>query len=347
MPKTKEPTKKEQSATAEAVPAENHEDVELSVLEPAKIVDDQIIFTKAHLQLIKTQIAKDASKEEYDLFMMMARRMRLDPLLKQIYFIKYGNNVSYVTSIDSYRIIAHRTETFAGVDLPVYEYDKAGKVTHASITVYKLVQGVRSAFSAKVKFSEYTTNKNQWLSKPETMIAKVAEAHALRKAFPNDLAGVYTQDEMDQATILEERTANDAITVHAAPAKKVEYPPLTEAQGKNIRALLVSKDVLVSDVKKYCLNTYKRELKNIDTRQADNLIKQLKAKPDRPKVQEAEVVQEDEYPPMDAPDTAKLADEVDQGMSGTAGTGGDMEPEQTDGESGEGGQGQGSDDIPF
>lgn len=168
-------------------------------IQPAEIVNDQIVFTPKHLSLIKNQIAKDATPDEFNMFLMMAYRTRLDPLMNQLYFIKYSNSKpSYVTSIDGYRIVAHRTGLFAGVDEPKYEYQHE-ELSHCSITVYKLVDGKPYPFSAKVRLDEYDTGKNQWAQRKETMIAKVAEAHALRKAFPNDLSGIYTQDEMEQA----------------------------------------------------------------------------------------------------------------------------------------------------
>jgi len=53
-------------------------------------------------------------------------------------------------------------------------------------------------FTAQVDFKEYTKGRDLWLSKPRTMISKVAEMHALRKACPDDLAGLYGEDEFAQ-----------------------------------------------------------------------------------------------------------------------------------------------------
>lgn len=236
-------------------------------LTPATIdKSGQLVFTDKHLALIKNNIAKDATKEEFELFIMMARRTRLDPIMRQLHFIKYGSNVSYVTSIDGYRIIAHRTNDFAGVDEPNFEYE--GKLlTHCSITVYKLVQGVRCGFSAKVKFSEYNTGKQNWAKMPETMIAKVAEAHALRKAFPNDLSGVYTQDEMDQAE-------------HGrAPVAKPE-PLMTKVQVEKIVELLDRKGKTKEQLQAFIKKAFNKVSKEVTVKEANQIIAQLAKFPD-------------------------------------------------------------------
>lgn len=246
-------------------PAGDEKAKQLDVIEPPRIQNNQIVFTPKHLDLIKTQIAKDATPEELQLFMMMSYRTRLDPLMKQLYFIKYGGKVNYVTSIDGYRIIAHRTGDFAGVDEPKFDYDEKGQLTHCSITVYKIVQGVRCGFSAKVKFSEYNTRQNNWLKMPETMIAKVAEAHALRKAFPNDLSGIYTQDEMDQASESQK----------PAPEQRI-----TKAQFDKIKQLLELKEV-ESDTFKRLAGAYKRpSIGKLSMRQAGHFISELQKLPD-------------------------------------------------------------------
>lgn len=274
------------------------EDQSLSVVEQAAIdPNGQIIFTPKHLQLIKDQIAPNSTKEEFELFIMMARRSRLDPLLKQLYFIKYGNSApSYVTSIDSYRIIAHRTGSFAGVDLPEFTYDKQGKITHCSITVYKLVQGQRFGFSAKVKFSEYTTGKNQWLSKPETMIAKVAEAHAHRKAFPQDLAGIYTTDEMEQA----------GVTIDGRSGKVVHQPSIkrvSQEQVDEIKVLLEKKGYTMDRLKEYIQKRFKKTtFADVTYKEAEEVIKKLNSFPDVPSL--------DADPIMDATTPTVSTDDV-------------------------------------
>ncbi len=278
---TKKDKKQEELETAKAVLEAETND--LQVLEPAEIKDGQIIFTHKHLELIKNQIAPTATPEEYDLFIMMARRTRLDPLLKQLYFIKYGTQVSYVTSIDSYRIIAHRTGTFVGVDEPIFTYDSKGLLTHCMVTVYKLINNERYAFSAKVKFSEYNTGKNQWQSKPETMIAKVAEAHALRKAFPQDLSGVYTLDEMEQA--------DKQNKVLPAQTEKPVTMISTKQHGE-ILELLGQKGKTQADLLRFIKAGWKVEkVSNLTARQANTVIMKLSEMPDL-----------EEVPSVDEPD---------------------------------------------
>lgn len=247
-------------------PLKSAETTAIETVQPAEIdkKTGQLILTEKHIELIKTQIASNATPQEFDLFMMMAYRTRLDPLMKQLYFIKYGSKVSYVTSIDGYRIIAHRTGDFAGVDEPKYEYDKNGKVTHCTITVYKLVRGVKCSFTAKVKFDEYTTNRDNWVKLAETMIAKVAEAHALRKAFPQDLSGIYTTDEMEQAKRDENKPSK--------PAPKM----ITKPQIKKINELMKQKDVSVQKLKEVVSGDYKKKsVGDLTMKQAGHLISRM------------------------------------------------------------------------
>lgn len=234
----------ENFAKVQLVEPDQGQSTEIETVQPAEIdpKTGQLILTAKHRQLIKDQIAPDATKEELELFFMMAFRTRLDPLLKQLYFIKYGTNVSYVTSIDGYRIIAHRTGLFAGVTEPKYDYDSKGLVTHCSVAVLKMVGVEKCEFAAKVKFSEYNTGKNLWSKMPETMIAKVAEAHALRKAFPQDLSGIYTTDEMDQAT-------NQSKPVATQTPQKPKVEMITRGQALMIKELVEDEQLNLEELR--------------------------------------------------------------------------------------------------
>lgn len=123
-----------------------------------------------------------------------------DFLKKDVYAIPYSTGYSLITSIDHSRKLAMRSGQ-TGKEAPIYTYNEKGKVDSCTVTVHKKIDGVIGDFTATVYFEEYTTGKNQWASKPRTMIAKVAEMHALRMAFPEELAKTYVQEEMEQPKV--------------------------------------------------------------------------------------------------------------------------------------------------
>lgn len=171
----------------------------------------EINFNEDQVKLIKTQIAPQANDNELKLFLYQAKRTGLDPLTRQIYCIhrnskdEKGNwikKMTIQTSIDGFRVIAERSGDYAGQDEPVF-VEEEGKLTACKVTVYRFRGDVRYPAAVGVAyFKEYCqTDKNgnvtgMWLKMPRIMLAKVAEALALRKAYPQDLSGLYTGDEI-------------------------------------------------------------------------------------------------------------------------------------------------------
>ncbi len=158
-------------------------------------------ITPAQVDLIKSQIAVGATNDELDLFLHVADKSGLDPLSKQIYFIKRSGKMTIQTAIDGFRSIADRTGQYISSEEPIFE-EIGNNPVKATVTVGKVVQGVIGKFTASARWSEYYPGKSQgfmWDKMPHTMLGKCAEALALRKAFPSQLSGLYTGDEMAQA----------------------------------------------------------------------------------------------------------------------------------------------------
>lgn len=185
-------------------------DSAVAVLSPSEIL--------AGLQTVQSVLAPDLSPEELKLFAMVANRSGLDPFAKQIYAVKRKGRVTFQTGIDGYRSIAARTGMYDGQDEPEYgppcpcnDNRPAGHPEFATVRVYR--KGVTRAIAATAYWHEYKPDAGErgngdvmWTRMPRVMIAKVAEALALRKAFPYDPerrqgigADVYTADEMAQA----------------------------------------------------------------------------------------------------------------------------------------------------
>lgn len=127
-----------------------------------------------------------------------------DFLEKNVYAIPFSGGYSLVTSIDYARKIGMRSGV-VGTSAPTYE-EKDGQIISCTVTVKRKVDDYVGEYSATVFFNEYNTKKNQWVTKPRTMIAKVAEMHALRKACPEALSQSYSEDEMGEIKTIEAET---------------------------------------------------------------------------------------------------------------------------------------------
>lgn len=157
------------------------------------------------------------------------------------------------------RITAFRTGQMAGQDEPVFGNTVAFKGIEAPewcrVTVYRFINGERCAFSHTEYFSEAcaTTRdgslNSMWRKRPRGQLAKCAEAGALRKAFPDELGGVITADEVNEEPINQHGAATpdsgttviDTQSVELITPEQIkEIENLIEVTGSNLMGLLAA-----------------------------------------------------------------------------------------------------------
>jgi phage recombination protein Bet len=180
------------------------------------------LWTPEQTQLISTTIAPGCSADELRLFAYACQRTGLDPFSKQIYAIKRGGKMTIQAGIDGLRSIAERTgqldgsETFwCGEDGQWQDVWLSSKPPAAAKTIiYR--KGAAHPFVGVARFADYNAGQGLWSKMGAAMIAKCSEALALRKAFPADLSGVYSTDEMQQAET--DTVQPVTVTAEAAPA---------------------------------------------------------------------------------------------------------------------------------
>ncbi len=206
------------------------------------------------LQLIRRTIAKDATTEEFEIFIEVCKRQGLDPFKRQHYLIVYNKDnadkrqVAYITGIDGYRSIAKRSGNYRPDNAePDIEYDESAicpetnpkgiikaivKVFQYAIDGWYPILGIarwsefvpvleekewievkdkdgKPVLQTEGKWSgrpkrelrptgkKYLNNQN-WLKMPHIMLAKCAEAQALRKGWPEEMGGLYIEEEMQR-----------------------------------------------------------------------------------------------------------------------------------------------------
>lgn len=214
-----------------------------------------LVFDSEQTRLLKTTILdSSATNDELQLFCLICQKTGLDPFSRQIYGIRRKGKMTFQTSIDGYRLIADRTEKYAGNDEPIfdeglnlYQHLTSGRKfpTTATITVWKLCGGQLCPFSASAAWTQYAqffngTLGEVWAKMPHVMLAKCAEALALRKAFPAELSGMYTHEEMPATN-----DNRDEITTQQAVTPK-QQAPITIPNKQELELLQPVQQTLVN-----------------------------------------------------------------------------------------------------
>lgn len=204
------------------------------------------------VKLLKDTFCKGSTDQEFMLFIHACERTKLDPFMRQIHAVKRWDStlkresMTIQTGIDGYRLIAERTGCYSPGREPSYTYDPNGNLESATVYVKKMTKdGTWHEVAATAFFDEYCQRNREnkpigmWQKMARNQLAKCAETLCLRKAFPAELSGIYTREEMEQAEVA---------TVEPVQAAE----PITEDEARNLQDLLAQCDeTYVQNVQNY------------------------------------------------------------------------------------------------
>jgi len=202
----------------------------------------KLFFSEDEKRVIIETVARKLSVSQVKIFFYNCQALGLNPMLNEICAVSYSDkNGNKTLSIqvmrDGFLTIAHRSGKFAGLESGV-KTDDDGKILFGWAKVYH--KDFSQPVYQEADFSEYNCpekggKKTLWYSKPKTMIKKVAESMALRKAF--NVSGVYAAEEMDNEIEVAGELATPSVEIVGGDK------PATEIQIKSIKALMKAKGI--------------------------------------------------------------------------------------------------------
>ncbi len=197
-------------------------------------------------KILMNSVFKNLTEDEVLVAYRLAKRRNLDIEARQIYFVPYKDSQGHrsvipQTSIDGLRLIAARTKSYGGqvnpkltvrlkdgskqvIDHEDYDPSEIKELISATISIInKDFPQPQKATALLKSYARTYNNKLQglWESKTDVMLLKCAESLALRKAFPQDLGGIYSNEEMDQA-----KNDIEAVNVNFSTIETTQQPTL-------------------------------------------------------------------------------------------------------------------------
>jgi phage recombination protein Bet len=248
---------------------------------------------KEKLELLRDTYCKGATHQEFMLFVHACERTKLDPFMRQIHAVKRWDStlrreaMTIQTGIDGYRLIAERTGCYSPGREPSYTYDANGHLESATAYVKKMTKdGTWHEVAATAFFDEYCQRNKEnkpiamWQKMARNQLAKCAEALCLRKAFPAELSGIYTKEEMEQAEVVTVEIPGDSEQVVDLPKNE----PINDDEVKYLQdSLNQCEEMYVRNVESYYqkefgINSWKDLPKAQYTRLLNNINKKLQAR---------------------------------------------------------------------
>lgn len=215
-------------------------------------------------------IPEGTPKAQIAVFGQICKERGLSAFSKEIHLVGYNGKYSVIVGINGFRKIAAESGQHAGTDDVKFDMQPDGSFKTAAqlkaantmpqtatCTVYRIVAGHRVPFTHTVVFKEFSSGKNKWVDMPFQMIAKVAEAFALRKGFSDRLTGL---------SIEEEAAAYEGTTIEAAQTR----PELT-VNVDELRDRLESTWTIPGLMEIYNENTAHRQFAELFTQRKEEL----------------------------------------------------------------------------
>lgn len=184
-----------------------------------------------------------ASPQELQMLLAIVKNRNLNPFTKEVHFIKYGNNpAQIVVSKDAFMKRAEQNQNYDGFESGViYENEQGELKTKKGVILPRkatLIGGWCEVYRKdrsrpvyrEVELSAYNTHKNWWQKAPGQMIEKVAIVAAVRDAFSENVGGLYTADEMEQAAPIDVTPRETQEDVKARKMAQIEQQRQEQGQ---------------------------------------------------------------------------------------------------------------------